>query len=301
MEFREIALEVDDGIATITLDRPATLNAFTHRMGVELLAALDRTDADDAVRAVIVTGRGRAFCAGADLSGGGAILQRDEDAFREHGDLDLGGTLARRLLESAKPVIAAINGPAVGVGVSSTLPMDVRLASHDARFGFVFTRRGVVPEAASAWFLPRIVGISRAVEWVMSGRVFDADEALEAGLVRSLHAPDDLLPAARALAHEMTDHSAPVANAIARRMLWTMLDGSPADAHRLDSLGLFHLGRTPDAAEGVASFVERRPPRFPMTVSGDLPAYVHEWRAATDQRAPEGATYVAEDPGGASA
>ncbi|HUZ25981.1 MAG TPA: crotonase/enoyl-CoA hydratase family protein [Streptosporangiaceae bacterium] len=280
MTYTCIAYRVEDGIATVTLDRPERLNALTNTMAQELVRAMDVIDADDDVRAVVFTGRGRAYCAGADLSGGGEIFERDESGeFRMDRDADYGGIVARRFFESTKPLIAAINGPAVGVGVTSTLPMDVRLASEDARFGFVFARRGLVPEACSSWFLPRIVGISQALEWVYSGRVFPADEALRAGLVRSVHQPDDLLPAAYALAREFAESSAPVAVAIARRMLWQMLGtGTPELAHELDSRGIFFLGRTPDCAEGVAAFLEKRPARFTMKVSSDLPGYMRRWR-----------------------
>ncbi|MCK9248296.1 MAG: enoyl-CoA hydratase-related protein [Solirubrobacteraceae bacterium] len=292
MELREISLAVTDGVATVTLDRPGHLNAFTHRMGAELVAVLDRTDADDDVRAVVFTGRGRAFCAGADLGGGGEILRHgDGEPFDERRHMDYGGTLSRRLWESTKPLIAAVNGPAVGVGASSTLPMDVRICSTDARFGFVFARRGLVPEAASSWFLPRIVGISRALEWVVSGRVLGADEALEAGLVRSVHAPDDLLPAAHALARDMTARSSPVAVAVARRMLWGMLAApSPDVAHRLDSEAILEMGRGADVAEGIDAFLAKRDPEFPSRVSSDLPEFFRRWREETDLRVPPGRT-----------
>ena len=275
MDYEQIAYEVDDRVLTITLDRPDQLNAFTTRMMHELIDAFDRADADDDVRAVIVTGRGRGFCAGADLSSGGDTFDAEaQGGVREFSEKarDGGGRVTLRIFEMHKPVIAAINGPAVGVGVTMTLPMDIRLASESARFGFVFARRGLVPEACSSWFLPRVVGISRAAEWVFSGRVFPATEALEAGLVRSLHAPDDLLPAARELAAEIASHTAPVSVALSRQMLWRMLGADhPMEAHRVDSRGIFALGKSPDAVEGVMSFLEKRPPEFAMRVSTDVP------------------------------
>jgi enoyl-CoA hydratase/carnithine racemase len=278
--YETIRLELDGPIATITLDRPERLNAFTEQMLEDMVDALDRTDADDDVRAVIVTGAGRGFCAGADLASGGDTFDRgDGDDFDMARHADGGGVLARRIFDSAKPVIGAINGPAVGIGITLTLPMDVRLAADTARMGFVFARRGIVPEACSSFFLPRVVGISRAAEWVYSGRIFDAHEALEAGLVRSVHAPDDLLPAARALAHDMAAASSAVSVAVARRMLWQMLaDGDPVKAHELDSEALYALGAGEDVREGVSAFLEKRDPVFPMRVSQDMPAFYDRWR-----------------------
>src|SRR5439155_19985482 len=235
MTYEQILYEAGEGVLTITLHRPEKLNAFTPTMMRELIDAFDRADADDGVRAVIVTGAGRAFCAGADLSGGGGTFDNTaRDTLQTH--RDGGGLVALRIFESKKPVIAAINGPAVGVGVTMTLPMDVRLASTEARFGFVFARRGIVPEAASSWFLPRVVGISRAVEWAATGRVFGAREALDGGLVRSLHEPDELLGAAWALAAEIVENTAPVSVALARRLMWDMLGAAhPMEAQRADS------------------------------------------------------------------
>jgi enoyl-CoA hydratase/carnithine racemase len=260
-------------VAVVTFDRPERLNAFTDVMGDELMAAMDELDADDAVRAIVFTGRGRAFCAGADLAGDGAIFDRgDAPQFDMAEHADYGGTLARRLFASTKPLIAAINGPAVGIGASLTLPMDVRLMADGARIGFVFTRRGLVPESCSSWFLPRVVGISTALEWVISGRLINAQEALDARLVRSLHPDGDVLDAAIELAEQLTRDSAPVAVALARRMLWTMLGAAdPVDAHVLDSKGIFTLGRGPDAQDGVRAFLEKRDARFPLRVSTDLP------------------------------
>ena len=275
--FSQISYTVDSNVATLTLSRPERLNAFTPRMMHEMIGAFDLADADDSVRAVIVTGEGRAFCAGADLSAGGDTFARDRD---ENAGVrrDGGGQVTLRIFDSAKPVIAAINGPAVGVGVTMTLPMDVRLASSTARFGFVFARRGIVPEAASSWFLPRVVGISRALEWSMSGRVFGVDEALAGGLVRSIHEPDDLLPAARALAAEIAENGAPVSVALVRRMMWRMLGADhPMQAHRSDSRAMDARGRSADANEGVTSFLEKRDAVFTDRVSAGLPDVFPDW------------------------
>lgn len=290
--FREIAYEVDGGVATITLDRPDRLNAFTVRMGAELQQAFDLVDGDDAVRAVVVTGRGRGFCAGADLGSGGDTFDADAQgaggpaAGRSDGDADerpayprdIGGLLTLRIFACTKPVIAAVNGPAVGVGATMTLPMDIRLASDAARFGFVFAARGIVPEAASSWFLPRLVGISRALEWCYTAKVFPASEALEAGLVRQVLPPDELLPAAQALAADIAAASAPVSVALVRQMLWRMLGADhPMAAHRVDSRGVFSTGRSADAREGVTSFLEKRPPAWTGRVSTDLPDWYPWW------------------------
>ncbi|MEY2767512.1 MAG: hypothetical protein RI912_1175 [Actinomycetota bacterium] len=280
MSYEHITLDIADGIATITLNRPDKLNAFTGTMMHEMISAFDRTDADDAVKAVIVTGAGRGFCAGADLSSGGDTFSRGgSDVVGDRGiPRDGGGLLTLRIFDSLKPVIGAINGPAVGVGVTMTLPMDIRLASEDARFGFVFARRGIVPEACSSYFLPRIVGIQQATEWVFTGRVFPAAEAKDAGLVRSVHAPADLLPAATALAREIADNTAPVSVALSRRMLWRMLGAShPMDAHRVDSRGIMERGRSADSREGVVSFLEKRPAAYPDRVSDGLPDVFPGW------------------------
>jgi enoyl-CoA hydratase/carnithine racemase len=271
MEFEQIRYEVADGIATVTLNRPERLNAWTPVMQQELIAALDATDGDDDVRVVVFTGEGRGYCAGADLAAGGSTFERGEQLPAEE-HRDGGGVFTLRAFDSTKPLIAAINGPAVGVGITMTLPMDVRLAADDAKIGFVFARRGIVPEAASSWFLPRLVGISRAMEWVATGRVFSAQEALEAGLVRSLHPRDQLLDAAYALAREIADNTAPVSVALARKMLWRMLGAPhPRDAHRADSLAMYARGRSADAREGVTAFLEKRPAEFPDKVSDGLP------------------------------
>jgi enoyl-CoA hydratase/carnithine racemase len=266
-------------IATITLCRPERLNAMTVPMVDEILEALDVADADDNVRAMIFTGAGRGYCAGADLEGDGAIFEHRGSEFDMAEHSDGGGNLSRRLVRCTKPVIAAINGPAVGIGLSTTLAMDFRLVSATARLGFVFTQRGLVPDACSSWLLPRLVGMSTAADWVYSGRLFDAEEALAAGLVRSVHEPDDLLPAAHALAQSLTEHSAPLSVAVARRLLWGMLDGSLARAHELESYALFRLGGDEDVKEGVAAFVEKRPATFPLSVSERLPGLVDEWQA----------------------
>ena len=280
MDFQELRYEVEDGVLTVTLDRPATLNALTRTMLGELLEAFERADADDAIRVVIVTGAGRAFCAGADLSAGtqtfdGARRGRPE-VNGEH--RDGGGLVALRIYDLKKPVIAAINGPAVGFGVTMTLPMDIRIASSAARIGFVFARRGVVPEACSTWFLPRLVGMQRAAEWVYTGRVFGAEEALAGGLVSRVVEPDALLPTARALAREIADNTSAVSVALARQMMWKLLGTDhPMEGHRLDSRGMDWTGRSADAREGIASFLEKRAPRFPLTPSRDMPPYYPWW------------------------
>jgi enoyl-CoA hydratase/carnithine racemase len=283
MDFEQITTELADGALTITLNRPERLNAWTATMARELIEAFDRADADDDVRAVIVTGAGRGFCAGADLEVGGETFDyRARGATQADGSeivqRDNGGELTLRIFESTKPVIAAINGPAVGVGATMTLPMDIRLAAEEARIGFVFTRRGIVPEAASSWFLPRVVGISRAMEWVATGRVFGAREALEGGLVRSVHPAAELLEAARAIAREIAEHTAPVSVALARRLMWRMLGAEhPMLAHRADSRAMLSRGQSADAVEGVTAFLEKRAARFPDRVSDGLPEVMPGW------------------------
>jgi len=280
MEYEQIGTEISGGVLTITLNRPDRLNAWTATMGRELITAVDEADRDDDVRAIIVTGAGRGFCAGADLAGGEATFDWRQRESSGAVPRDGGGQFTLRVFDCTKPVIAAINGPAVGVGATMTLPMDIRLAAEDARLGFVFARRGIVPEACSSWFLPRLVGISRAMEWVATGRVFPAREALEAGLVRSLHPKDELLDAARAIATEIVENSAPVSVALARRMMWRMLGAEhPMLAHRADSRGMFARGQSADAAEGITSFLEKRPPRFPDRISDGLPDIMPGWRA----------------------
>jgi enoyl-CoA hydratase/carnithine racemase len=278
--YSEIIYDVADSIATVTLNRPAQLNAFTTTMMREMIDAFDQIDADDSVRAVIVTGAGRGFCAGADLSaggdtfaGGGSDVQTRVGVPR-----DGGGLLTLRIFRCTKPVIAAVNGAAVGVGVTMTLPMDIRLAADTAKFGFVFAKRGIVPEACSSYFLPRVVGISQAAEWVYTGRVFGAEEARDGGLIRSIHAGEDLLPAATAIAREIADNTAPVSVALSRQMLWRMLGADhPMDAHRVDSRGIQLRGASADAREGVVSFLEKRPAVFPNRVSEGLPDIFPDW------------------------
>jgi len=304
-DFEQITTELAENVLTITLNRPERLNAWTATMGRELIEAFDAADADDEVRAIIVTGAGRGFCAGADLAAaggatfdyrarqqageappeqaGGAPTEQAGEAPPEPAGVpprDNGGRFTLRVFESTKPVIAAINGPAVGVGATMTLPMDIRLAAEDARIGFVFTRRGIVPEACSSWFLPRVVGISRAMEWVATGRVFSAQEALECGLVRSLHRPEALLDAARGIAREIAENTAPVSVALARSMMWRMLGAEhPMLAHRADSRGLFLRGQSADTVEGVTAFLQKRPARFPDLVSDGLPDVMPGWTA----------------------
>jgi enoyl-CoA hydratase/carnithine racemase len=280
MEFEQIRTDVADRVLTITLNRPDRLNAWTPTMGRELITAFDRADADDEVRVVVVTGAGRGYCAGADLAGGGETFDWRQRETAGAVPRDGGGQFTLRVFDCTKPVIAAINGPAVGVGATMTLAMDIRLAADDARIGFVFTRRGIVPEACSSWFLPRIVGISRAMEWVATGRVFSAQEALEAGLVRSLHPSGELLDAAYGLAREIADNTAPVSVALARRMLWTMLGAEhPMRAHRADSRGMFARGQSADAREGIEAFLQKRPAKFPDRVSDGLPDLLSGWTA----------------------
>lgn len=284
--FQTLQYALDRGVATITLNRPHKLNACTMQMVNELIAAFDRTDEDDNVRAVIVTGAGRAFCAGADLSDGGGTFDFDNAGKNHAGEVvngvhrDGGGLITLRIFRSLKPVIAAVNGAAVGVGASMQLSMDIRLASTEAKFGFVFARRGIVPESAASWFLPRTVGLSTALEWSYSGRLVSAQEALERGLVRSVHAPDDLLPAAREIAQDIADNAAPVSVAMTRQMLWRMSSAShPMEAHKLDSRAVQARGRSSDAKEGVASFLEKRLPVFTDKVSTDLPAIL-DWASS---------------------
>lgn len=280
MDFQDILFETSDGIATITLNRPDKMNAFTGRMMHEIISALDITDADDSVKVVIFTGAGRAFCAGADLSSGGDTFAKGgSDVQTKQGvPRDGGGLVSLRIFNSLKPVIGVINGAAVGVGVTMTLPMDFRLASENAKFGFVFAKRGIVPEACSSYFLPRLVGISQATEWVFTGRVFPASEALAGGLVRSVHAPEDLMGVARGIAREIADNTAPVSVAMSRRMLWQMLGAShPMEAHRADSRGIQERGRSADSKEGVVSFLEKRDAVYPDKVSQGLPNIFPTW------------------------
>lgn len=295
MNFETLDLGVADRVLTITLNRPERLNAFNAVMMNELIAAFDEADANDEVRAVVVTGAGRAFCAGADLGAGAKTFNyeaRDDrpdkatSPRRADGSIDWGhesvrdggGRVTLRIFECLKPVIAAVNGPAVGIGATMLLPMDIRLAADDARLGFVFARRGITPEACSSWFLPRLVGISRALEWTMSGRVFPATEAFDAGLVRSLHPAQDLLGAAQTLAREIAEHAAPVSVALTRQMMWRMLGAAhPMQAHCIDSRSIYARGASADAKEGVSAFLEKRPARFTDLVSRDLPPFFPWW------------------------
>lgn len=281
MSYSTILYDIDQSVLTITLNRPDKLNAFNQQMRDELIDAFDRADADDSVRAIIVTGSGRAFCAGADLGAAG----KDTFNYKARGlsedgapRRDGGGLVTLRMFDCKKPIIGAINGPAVGIGVTMTLPMDIRIAADDARIGFVFSKRGIVPEACSSWFLPRIVGISQALEWVYSGRVFPASEALAGGLLRSVHPGAQLLDVARALATEFADQTSAVSIALSRQMMWRMMGADhPMEAHKIDSRGITALGKGPDAAEGVASFLEKRPAEFSMKVSDEMPDFYPWW------------------------
>ena len=295
-DYKQIKTEIDEnGIMVLTLCRPEAMNAFTGRMMHEMIDALDKADADDAVRAIIVTGDGeRAFCAGADLSEGdktfdyaarsdggkksNVISDGDEVNWSSQDIRDSGGILTLRIYDSIKPIIGAINGAAVGIGVTMQLPMDVRIASDNARFGFVFARRGIVPEACSSWFLPRIVGISQALQWCYSGEVFGAEEALRGGLVSEIVPPADLLARAKEVALQMTQMSSPVSVAMTRQMLWRMMGADhPMEAHKVDSKAVFGRGRQSDAKEGVMSFLEKRAPEFADKPSSDMPGFYPWW------------------------
>ena len=280
-DFTMFDFKVTDGVAVVTFNRPDKMNTFTPVVMREMIQLFDVTDADDAIRAVIVTGSGRAFCAGAELGIAGADTfnynkrAAGEEIIANGVRRDGGGRVTLRIFRSLKPVIAAVNGAAVGVGVTMQLPMDFRLASTAAKFGFVFARRGITPEACSSWFLPRLVGMPTALDWVYSGRVFDANEAKQTGLVQSLHAPDDLLPAAMELAHRVTEKSAPVSIAWSRQLMWRMMGTAhPMDAHKLDSRGIQMRGQSTDVKEGIESFMQKRDPHFPNTVSADFPTDV---------------------------
>ena len=286
MNFKTILYELEEKILTITLNRPDRLNAFTGQMMDELILAFKEAGQDDDVRVIIVTGAGRGFCAGADLEAGGANFNRDaknkgqktSDKENLEWIRDGGGRTTLAIYDCPKPIIAAINGPAVGVGVTMTLPMDIRLASKKAKFGFVFARRGLVPEAASSWFLPRVVGISKALEWTYSGKVFSAEEACEGGLVRSVHEEEDLLSVAKEIATEIIENTSPVSVSMTRHMLWKMLGADhPMEAHQVDSRAIYELGKSEDVKEGVNSFLEKRSPNFPSKVSKDMPDFFPWW------------------------
>ena len=293
MNFDTLLYDIEDNILTITLNRPDKLNAFNFQMQNDLIKAFDEADKDDNVKAIIVTGAGRGFCAGADLSAGartfdfesrddrsdkqGAVLENGEIDWSNPSIRDGGGLVTLRIFDCLKPVISACNGPAVGVGITMQLAMDIRLASEEARYGFVFARRGLVPEACSSWFLPKIVGISQALEWVYSGKVFPAEEALKGGLVRSIHKADDLLNDAKEIALEITTNCAPVSVALSRQMLWKMAGADhPMEAHKIDSRGIFARGRMQDAKEGVTSFLEKREANFSDGIE-DIPDYYPWW------------------------
>ena len=279
MQYSTILYNITDNILTITLNRPEKLNAFNRNMMSEMIDALDQADDDDNIRAIIVTGAGRGFCAGADLSKGGDTFNAEVREDRESGlNRDGGGRLTLRIFECKKPIIAAINGPAVGIGATMLLPMDMRLCSSTAQIGFVFSRRGVVPEACSSYFLPRIVGISQALEWCYSGRVFPAHEALAGKLVRSIHEPDNLLEAATAIAREIAESTSAISITLIRQMMWRMLGvDHPMEAHKIDSRGMYHTGKAADAKEGIESFLEKRSPNFRLKSSSDIPDFFPWW------------------------
>ena len=289
MDYQDISYQVSDRVATITLDRPEQLNTVTTAMRDELIDAFDQVDADPGVAAVVVTGRGKAFCAGADISGGAKTFDPQERGWADQVEdfRDGGGLLTLRIFACTKPVIAAVNGVAAGLGATMLLPMDIRVAAESARFGFVFSRRGIVPEACATWFLPRVVGINRALEWAMTGRVFPATEALQANLIRSVHPSDEVLAAALAIAHEIVDNAAPVAVAMIRQMMWRLLGAEhPMHAHRLDSKVNFDLGRSADVAEGIEAFLAKRSPVFAMRMPDDAPRAYPWWHEPEFRPAP---------------
>ena len=279
MSYQEIKYEISDSILTITLNRPKKLNAFTRLMLQELLDALDKADADDAVKAIIFTGEGKGYCAGADLSMGADSFDANKRKDRPDGlNRDGGGVLTLRIFECLKPVIGAINGAAVGVGSTMLLPMDIRIASEHAKFGFVFAKRGIVPEACSSWFLPRIVGISKALEWSYGGNLIPSKEALKYNLISEITSNEQLLVRAKKLALELTQQSSATSIALTRQMMWKMLGaGHPMEAHKIDSRGVYHLGQSKDAREGVRSFFEKRPAEFVDRVSSNLPPFFPWW------------------------
>jgi enoyl-CoA hydratase/carnithine racemase len=278
MQFDTILYEIEERILTITLNRPEQLNSFNGAMLNDLLKAFDLADADDEVGAIILTGAGRGFCAGADLSSGTETWEGHEENLATSKRGDGGGEATRRIYECLKPVIVAFNGPAVGVGLTMTLSADVRIAAPNIKMGFVFAARGIIPEGCSSYFLPRLVGISKALEWCYSARIFRSEEALEAGMLRSIHEPDELIPAARKLAKEFITGSSSVSNAVLRHMMWRMLGASdPIEAHRIDTAGINALGTSADAKEGITAFLEKREANFPGKVSKDLPEFFPWW------------------------
>ena len=278
MTYETLLTELENRVLTVTLNRPERLNALNTTMLRELLAVCDEVDSNDEIRVVIFTGAGRGFCAGADLSGGSGTFDNSErEPAKEH--RDGGGLASLRFYECKKTLIAAFNGPAVGVGATMMLPTDIRIASEKAKFGFVFARRGIVPEACSSWFLPRVVGINQALEWVSTGRVFDAAEALAGGLVSRVVPPEELLPTAKALAAEIVENTSGVSVALSRQMLWRMLGADhPMEAHRVDSQAIYAMGKSADGHEGVTSFLEKRPPNFKLKVSSDMPEFFPWWK-----------------------
>ncbi len=278
--YEQIRYEVEDRVLTLTLNRPEKLNAYTPIMQRELIDALKRADEDDNIRVIIFTGEGRGFCAGADLSSGGSTFDFDkrDPKLRNAQSRDGGGMLSLAIFEVRKPVIGAINGPAVGVGATMTLPMDIRMIADNAKMGFVFSRRGIAPEACSTYFLPRIVGISQAAEWVYTGRVFPAQEAYDKGLASRILPADQLLPAARELALEIAENTSAISVALSRQMLWRMLGvDHPMEAHKIESRAINALGKAPDAFEGVSSFLEKRPAKFLQKPSTDMPDFYPWW------------------------
>lgn len=272
MNYEQIKVEEAERILTITLNRPERLNAYTEDMREEIIDALDQAEKDDNIRAIIVTGAGRAFCAGSDLGGGESTFNYNDKAPDEH--RDGGGILALRIFKLKKPIIAAINGPAVGIGLTMTLPMDIRIVSNTAKLGIVFVRRGIVIDACASYFLPRIVGIGQALEWGLTGRIFSAAEAYERRLVNHLVAPEEVVPTARSIALDIAQNTAPVSVALTRQFMWSMLGADhPMEAHRLESKGFHYLGPKPDAAEGIKAFLEKRAPNFTMSPQRDMPDF----------------------------
>lgn len=295
MIYKQIKTDLKDNILTITLYRPDNMNAYTAVMSNELVDAFTKANANDEVRCIVVTGEGKYFCAGADLSGGAqtfdikgnvdtfGVSEKNQDEseidWNDPKMRDIGGILTLCIFESLKPVIGAINGPAVGIGSTMLLPMDFRIASSEARFGFVFTRRGVVPESCSSWFLPRLVGVSKALDWMMTGRIFTAQDALESGLVSGIYPPNDLLPQAYAIARDIIENTSSLSVAVTRQLLWKMLGADhPMEAHKVESRAFLMLGMSPEAYEGVMSFLEKRPPHFPGKVSKDMPKVFPWWK-----------------------